>query len=58
MDLVQGKLSVTNGLIGNANAFLIGTPLPCRAWHALFSPWWTHTRRPHALPCQGTGARR
>ena len=55
MDLVQGKLSVTNGLIGNANAFPM---LPCRAWHALLSPWWTHARRPRALPCPSTGARR
>ena len=41
MDLVQGKLSVTNGLIGNANAFPMlkhwnASPLSCVAC-ALFS---------------------
>ena len=41
MDLVQGKLSVTNGLIGNVNAFPMlkhwnASPLSCVA-RALFS---------------------
>ena len=27
-------------------------------WNALFSPWWTHARRPRGLPCPSTGARR
>ena len=59
MDLVQGKLSVTNGLIGNANAFpMLETPLPFHAWHALLSRWWTHARRPGASLCPSTGARR
>ena len=36
MDVVQGKLSVTNGLIGNANAFPMlkhwnASPLSCVA---------------------------